>query len=96
MILAGGVLTLLMALSFVNESGRGRVMLLPVALIIGGLLLPFTARGHRVLRIEFVGRAPYLWSPSWFMADVTKQHVSYLQEKIVKAFRSLRIYVHEE
>jgi hypothetical protein len=96
MIFVGGALTLLMALTFFYPSRQGTVMLLPIALIIGGLALPFTARGHRTLRIEFIGRDPYRWTPSWFMADVTKQHVEYLLEKIVRGFRSLRIYVHEE
>ena len=96
MVILGGALTLLMALTFVEGNGRGSVMLLPIALILGGLILPFTSRGHRTLRIEFAGRKPYIWKPSWFMADVTKQHVAYLIEKIVKSFRGLRIYVHED
>jgi hypothetical protein len=96
MIISGGALTFLMALTFVGGNGRGSVMLLPIALILGGLILPFTSRGHRTLRIEFAGRNPYVWKPSWFMADVTKQHVAYLIEKIVKAFRGLQVYVHED
>lgn len=77
------------------EGSRQSVSIWPVVTIIVGVFLPFTSRGRRTLHIRFSGGDSYEWKPPFFAADMTKDHIAYLQEQVIKGFRRLRIYVNE-
>jgi hypothetical protein len=95
LMIAGGVATYVMVLPF--REGHGRwVSAWPIIAIIGGMVLPFTAHGRRTVHIEFVAGRPWVWKPPLFAAEMTKQHIDWLIEQIVKGFRRQRIYVSEE
>jgi hypothetical protein len=94
MLIAVGAVHLYVMLHFFRESRE--VSLWPFLTIGAGLILPFTARGRRIVHIEFAAGEPWIWRPPMLAADMTKRHVDWLIEQIVKGFRSQRTYVHEE
>jgi hypothetical protein len=95
MIVVGLLVTFVMLLPF-REGGQGTISVWPFVIIIAGAVLPFTTRGRRTLHIQFVTGEQYQWKPPFYAADMTRDHIAYLMEQIVKGFRRLRIYVHEE
>jgi hypothetical protein len=92
----GSTYLYVMILPFLDGAQRREVNLMPFILIGAGLVLPFVARGHRTVRIEFADGKPWVWKPPMFAADLTKSHVEWLIEQIMKGFRRQRIYVSEE
>jgi hypothetical protein len=92
--LYGGVATFSMFLA--SSGGRAEISPWPVIVVFVALILPFVVRRRRSLRIDFVDGKPCIWKPPIFVSQMTRQHINYLMDQIIKGFRSQRIYVSEE
>ena len=91
MIGAGAVLTFVMLEPIVNGEG-GRVSGWPVAIFVGGLLLPFVARGRRSLEIVF-SDGKYKWTPPLVVDKTSRDYIHQLLDHIIGGFRSAGVNV---
>lgn len=94
MIAFGAFVTYFMLEPIVHGQG-GKVSGWPVALVVGGLILPFVARGRRTLKVVLDKRT-YAWKPPMVIDSPSRQHIQELLEKIIAAFRSAGVAVMTE
>ena len=70
----------------------GRVSGWPVAIVVGGLLLPFFARGRRSLQIVFT-KGKYKWTTPVVVDKASREYIRQLLEHIIGGFRSAGVNV---
>jgi hypothetical protein len=91
MIAIGSFLTWVM-LEPVFAGQGGRISGWPFALIVGGVILPFVARGRRSLEIVFT-KGKYKWTPPVVVDKASRDHIHKLLEHIVGGFRAAGLNV---
>ena len=74
-------------------SGRGgRVSGWPIAIVVGGIVLPFVARGRRSLQIVF-NEGKYRWTPPLVVDKASRNYIHQLLEHIIGGFRAAGVNV---
>jgi hypothetical protein len=91
MICFGAFITYFMLEPIVRGEG-GRVSAWPVAIIIGGVILPFVARGRRSLVIIFT-EGKYRWTPPVVVDKASRAYIHQLLEHIIGGFRGAGVNV---
>jgi hypothetical protein len=93
MIVFGGVTGFLM-MRYALQGEPIRVSGWPLAFLVGGLIIPFIARGRRTLVI-IMGSGKYKWKPQLAVDKKTREIYLKLQDEIVQAFRKVGIQTSE-
>jgi hypothetical protein len=92
MILFGGILSLLMMWRAFNPMPgvAYHVSGWPFAIFVGGLLIPFIARGRRVLIVR-TRQGRFKWKPQLALDRKTRDHYSRLQDELIDACKKAGI-----
>jgi hypothetical protein len=91
MVCLGACFTYFMLEPIVGGRG-GRVSGWPFAVLVGGILLPFVARGRQTLRVTFT-EGEYRWTPPIVIDRASRQYVQQLLAHIVGGFRAAGVQV---
>jgi hypothetical protein len=62
----------------------------PFAIFVGGIIIPFIARGRKILIVR-MRKGRFKWKPQLAMDKKTREHCSHLQEELVDACRKAGI-----
>lgn len=93
MVIAGLVTEVLMMWPLVTQvPGTYRVSGWPLAILVGGLLLPFAARGRHRLVIQMV-KGRFKWDPPLVIDRGSKQRIAATLDDILKASRAAGVQV---
>jgi len=92
LMVAGGLLFLFFMLDPIVHGQGGRISGWPLAILVGGLLLPFVARGRRSLRIVF-NEGKYNWTPPVVIDKGSREYIQQLLDHIIGGFRSAGVSV---
>jgi hypothetical protein len=85
MVLAGLVTAYFMLIPLVNhEPGEHKVSGWPLALVVGGILLPFAAKGRLGLQIRTLDRT-FRWKPPLVVDKASKQNIEAFFDEIMVA-----------
>jgi hypothetical protein len=96
MVLVGLMTEILMMMPLVMQiPGRYRVSGWPLAILVGGLLLPLAARG-RLRLVMHLARGRFRWDPPLVMDRASKQRIAATLDDILTACRSAGIQVSDE
>ncbi|HJT17624.1 MAG TPA: hypothetical protein VJ853_09560 [Thermoanaerobaculia bacterium] len=93
MVAGGGIATYLMLEPIVHGQG-GKISGWPFAVLIGGLILPFFARGRRSLRIVF-SEGKYIWTPPIAVDAPSRAYIQQLLDHIIGGFRQAGVHAGE-
>ena len=93
--LTGTVFSVNMMFNALTDQPGTYVSGVPFALIIFGLLLPFLAKGRRVLIIQLMNET-YKWKPKFVIDKKSRSHIRNMQENIIKTFREVGIHIFVE
>jgi hypothetical protein len=94
LMVAGGLFLLFFMLDPIVRGEGGRISGWPLAILIGGVLLPFVARGRRSLRIIFTD-GKYSWTPPVVVDKGSRDYIQQLLDHIIGGFRSAGVRVGE-
>ena len=94
LMVGGGLFFLYFMLDPIVHGQGGRISGWPLAILIGGLLLPFVARGRRSLRIIF-NEGKYSWTPPVVVDKGSRDYIQQLLDHIIGGFRSAGVHVGE-
>ncbi len=78
-----------------NQRGNHRVSGWPIAAIVGGLILPFAARGRYSLQVETSDRG-FRWKPPLTVDDLSRQKATELFNDISRACQKAGLRVLDE
>jgi hypothetical protein len=96
MVVAGLVTEILMLMPFfVGLEGTFRLSGWPLAILVGGLLLPLAARGRGRL-VVLMGDQSFKWVPPLVVDRASKRHIAATLEEILKACRTAGIRVSDQ
>jgi hypothetical protein len=85
MVLVGTVISYLMLVPLINrEPGEHQVSGWPFAIIVGGILMPFAARGRRGLEVQTLNKT-YRWKPPFVIDTASKQNIQTTLDRIADA-----------
>jgi hypothetical protein len=92
MILLGGILSFLMMWRAFNPMPgvAYQVSGWPLAIFVGGIIIPFIARGRRILIVRTRQRR-FKWKPQLALDRKTRDHCSHLQDELLDACRKAGI-----
>jgi hypothetical protein len=90
MIIFGGVATLLMMRSALLQMPGSKVSGLPIAIFVGGLVIPFIARGRATLIVR-LSKGKFKWKPQLAVDKQTRKTQSRLQDDILEACKKAGI-----
>ena len=93
MIVFGGV-TLSVMMWYAIREEANRVSGWPLAILVGGIVIPFIAPGRRTL-VVMMKNGEYKWKPQLAVDRKTRKTTSRLQDEIVQACRKAGIQVFE-
>lgn len=68
----------------------------PLAILVGGLVLPFAARGHYGLVIASERKAPYRWKPPIVIDRLSEDRIAFILTSIAQAARKVGLRVIDE
>jgi hypothetical protein len=89
MIVSGALMTyLMMAPRLRGEPGK--VSGWPIAILVGGVLIPFIARGRNTLSVK-MSKGRYKWKPQLAVDKKTREAASELQKEILQACKKAGI-----
>jgi hypothetical protein len=89
-----GLFFLYFMLEPIVQGHGGKISGWPLAITIGGLILPFVARGRRSLKIFFT-KGKYSWTPPVVVDKGSRQYITQLLDHIVGGFRAAGVQVTE-
>ena len=92
LMVAGGLFFLYFIVDPIVHGQGGRVSGWPLAILIGGILLPFVARGRRSLRIIYTD-GKYSWTPPIVVDKRSRDYIQQLLDHIIGGFRSAGVSV---
>jgi len=93
MVMAGLLCEVAMMLPLVmQESGKHLVSGWPLALLVGGLLLPLAAKGRKRLVVS-MEEGRFKWDPPLVVDRASKRQVAATMEKIVEACKAVDVRV---
>jgi hypothetical protein len=87
-----GVFSTFFMLEPILRGQGGRVSGWPIAIIVGGVILPFVARGRRSLEVVFTNTR-YKWTPPVVVDKASRDHIHKLLEHIIGGFRAAGVNV---
>ena len=90
----GGLFVLYFMLDPIIHGQGGKVSGWPLAITIGGMLLPAVARGRRSLHIIFTD-GKYSWTPPLVVDKASREYIRQLLDHIIGGFRSAGLPVTE-
>lgn len=91
MLLFGAGMTYIMLDPILHGQG-GRVSAWPIVVGLGGVILPFAARGRRTLRIVY-DDGKYQWSPPVVVDSASRQYIGGLLDHVAGGLRAAGISV---
>jgi hypothetical protein len=94
LMIALGLFFLYFMLEPIVRGQGGRVSGWPLAIVIGGLILPFIARGRRSLHIIFT-EGKYSWTPPVVVDKGSRDYIQQLLDHVVGGFRAAGVNVGE-
>ena len=92
MIVFGGVLSFSMMWNRLHAIPGTRVSGWPFAIAIGGIIIPFIARGRKILVVR-MRRGKFKWKPQLAVDKKTRELYSNLQNEIVQACKKAGVHV---
>jgi hypothetical protein len=92
---SGLILAVIMMSNALNNEPGTRVGGAPFAMIVCGLIMPFLAKGRKILTVELIGGI-YKWKPKLVVDKKSRKRIQNLQEDILTACRSAGIQVLQE
>ena len=92
LLVAGLVLTFIMMSNALNQAQGTRVSGVPFAMIVGGLIMPFLAKGRKILIIESA-KGTFKWKPRLVVDNESKNRINKLQKDILDVSEKVGIKV---
>ena len=91
----GSILTVSMMSNALTNAPGTRVGGAPFAMIVGGLAMPFLAKGRKILIVESIDGI-YKWKPKLVVDKTSRKQIQNLQADILTACQSVGIQVLKE
>lgn len=94
MLIVLGALMIYLMMAPVLRGEPGRVSGWPLAIFVAGLVIPFIARGRKILSVK-MSKGHHTWKPQLALDKKTREAVSVLQSDILNACRRAGINTRE-
>jgi hypothetical protein len=88
--LIGLFFSVVMMTNALNQSPGTRVSGVPFAILVCGIILPFVAKGRKILIIESL-KGTFKWKPRLVVDKANKNRIKDLQNQIINACRQIGI-----
>jgi len=90
LMLAAGTLTTYWMMKPVLSGQGGEVRGIPIAILVGGMVLPFASRGRRGLRVSLT-KGAFKWKPPHVLDGGSKKRIAALLDGILAGAKSVGI-----